>query len=273
MTAVFSTVLRSVVPIASSFLAASLTLSAFVLHAQQDDSDRPRLSHQSQPIPQTDPLIEPSGVISANAVPGTPIGEGLVLSPRGHVWVRDNFNGQPQLLQLRFVPTEIDRHAVSNTLQGNLEPFIYKPKESVEIEGAAASVRLHDPHLCIYVRGFGDWSEDAAPSAATSTRSELTLVKVESKKDRRIISTVAFSQLTGKAARNDQAVAFTISKVGNTDWRKIAPNNPLQPGEYALMYMPRGQNLVPTQIFDFAVDPTAPANPDAVTPSAETQSR
>jgi hypothetical protein len=265
--------LRPIVFVAIIFVVGSPSISTSVLHAQQEDSDRPHLSHQSQPIPQTDPLIEPEVGLSTNAVPGTPIGEGLVLPSRGHVWARDRFNGQPQLFQLKFVPTEIDRHSGSNLLKANLAPFIYKPKESIEVSGAAASVRLHDQSASIYVRGYEASSEDAAPSSATSTRSDLALVRVESKKDRRIISTIAFTQLTGKAARNYLTVAFTIEKVGNTDWRKITPRDPLPPGEYALLCMPRGQDLLPAEIFDFAIDPKAPANLDAVTPSSEAQPR
>jgi hypothetical protein len=37
--------------------------------------------------------------------------------------------------------------------------------------------------------------------------------------------------------------------------------------------MPRGQNLLPTQVFDFAVDPNAPANVSVVTPAEDAQSR
>lgn len=273
MTSVFLRISRSSSLIATSLLVALLALSTISLYAQEDDSYRPHLSHESQPIRQADPPIEPHAGLTANAVSGTPIGEGLVLSPIGHVWARDRFNGQPQLVQLRFVPTEIDRHAGSNVLKANLAPFIYKPKESIELVGAAADVRLHDPRASIYIRGFNDFSEDAAPSAETSTRADLTLVRAESKKDRRVISTIAFTQVTGKAARNDQTVAFTIEKVGNSDWQKITPKDPLPPGEYALMYLPRGQNLFPAEVFDFAVDPKAPANPGAVLPAADKQSQ
>jgi hypothetical protein len=273
MTALFLRISRSSILVAKSFLVALLTLSTAGLCAQQDDPDRPRLSHQSQPIPQTDPPIDPLGGVPANAPPRTPIGEGLVLMSFGHVWARDTFDGKPQLVQLRFLPTKIDQHVGSNLLKTNLAPFVYKPKASIEIEGAAANVRLHDPHVSIYVRGFSDWSGDAAPSSETSTRTDLMLVRAESKKDRRIISTVAFTQITAKAARSEDTVAFTMEKVGNSDWRKITPNDPLPPGEYALMFMPRGQNLFPTRVFDFAVDPKAPTNSGVITPAADAQSK
>ena len=250
-----------------------LTVSAFALWAQQDDPNRPRLSHQTQPTDQSDiPLDLPKNV-SPEAGSGTPIGDGLILPSVGHVWARDSFDGRRQLIQLKYVPTEVDRHAGSNILKANMAPFIYKPKQSIEIEGGAASVRLHDPDVSIYIRGYGIASDDAAASAETSTQMDLTLVKAESKKDRRIVSTIAFTQITGKAARSNQTIVLRIEKVGNTDWQKITPNEPLLPGEYALMCMPRGQSLFPTRVFDFAIDPKAPASPHAIMPTSATSSR
>jgi len=273
MTALFLGTSRSSVLMARSLLVVLFALSTSGLCAQGVDPDRPRLSHQLEPIPQTDAPIDPLGGLPANATPGTPIGEGLVLQSFGHVWARDTFDGLPELVQLRYLPTRIDQHAGSNFLKTNLAPLVYKPKMSLEIDGAAANVRLHDPHVSIYIRGIDNYSQDAAPSSETSKQADLMLVRAESKKDRRIISTVAFTQITAHAARNEETVAFSIEKVGNTDWRRITPNEPLPPGEYALMCMPRGQNLIPTRVFDFAVDPKAPANSDIVTPTTDKQSK
>ena len=249
-----------------------LMFFSFALWAQ-NDPDRPHLSHQTQPIDQGEYPIDPPITISA-AGSETPIGDGLVLPSVGHVWARDSFGGRPQLVQMKYVPTEVDRHAASNILKANMAPFVYKPKNSIEIKGAAANVRLHDPHVSIYIRGYAiAASEDAAESPETSTQMELTLVKVESKKDRRIVSTIAFTQITGKAARSNQTIALNIEKVGNTNWQRLTPSEPLDPGEYALMCMPRGQNLFPTRVFDFAIDPKAVGNPDAIMPATAIPSK
>jgi hypothetical protein len=78
------------------------------------------------------------------------------------------------------VPTEIDKHIGSNLLKTNAAPFIYKPKQTVEIQGVAATVRLHDPKTGIYIRGFGIPSEDAAdPSQTPLTQTRLALIKLE----------------------------------------------------------------------------------------------
>jgi hypothetical protein len=272
MISLFATVPRLSASLAlKCYLVGSLALFACGAWAQQDDPDRPHLSHQTQPIPQHDPPIDTEAL--ADAVPGTPIGDGLALPSFGHVWVRDDFEGRPQLVQLKYVPTDVNRHACSNFVKAELAPFVYRPKVSIEIADAAANVRLHDPNVSIYVRGFGGGNEDAAPTRETSTQTELALVRAKSKKDRRIISTIAFTQLTGKAARSNDLVVFNIEKVGSSGWQKITTKGPLPPGEYALVCMPRGQNLLPTRVFDFAIDPKAPANANAVMPAPVTPSR
>ena len=201
----------------------------------------------------------------------TSIGDELVLPSVGHVWARDNFGGVQKLVQLKYLPTDLDKQASSNTLKASVAPFIYKPKEYVELQGAAANVRLHDPNLTIYMRGYVMTPEDAAPSSETPMQMDLALVKLESKKDRRIISTIVFTQMTGKATRNNQTVAIAIEKVGNTDWQKITPKDALLPGEYALMFMPRGQDLFPTTVFDFAIEAKGAANPMMQTTAASSR--
>lgn len=252
-----------------------LTFSAFGLWAQQIDPDRPHLSREIRPSPHDDSPVDPPVTVSTEAPPppGTPIGDGLVLPYVGHVWARDIFDGRPQLVQLKYVPTDLDRHAVSNFVKTELAPFIYKPKHSIEIADAAANVRLHDSNVSIYIRWAGMGSEDAASAHETSAHTDLTLVKVEPTKDRRIIGTIASTQITGTASRSSQTISLTTEKVGNTGWRKIKPNQPLSPGEYALMRMPQDQCQSPLEVFDFAIDPNAPANANAITPITVTPSQ
>jgi hypothetical protein len=187
----------------------------------------------------------------------------------GHVWAKDVFEGVPQLVQLKYVPTNIDNHSGSNVLKTNMAPFIYKPKSTVEIQGASASIRLHDPKMVIYVRGFETPREDAADSADnTATHTDLVLTKLEPKHDRRVVSTIAFTQVTGKAARSNGVVETSLERVAGTDWLKMTPKEPLADGEYGLMRLPKGQNLFATSVFDFAMDATAPATANAITPQS-----
>lgn len=252
-----------------SLVSAGLLAASFTCHLwAQTDADRPHIDQPSQPIAQSSLLNDgatPTSTALLSAGSEVEIEGGLTLPSKGHVWAVDTFQGKAQLVQMKYLPTNLDNHAGSNVLKTNLAPFMYKPKATVEISGAAAGVRLHETSPAIYIRGYGSLnvdSDDAAdPAASSNTQTQLIVVRLETKKDKRIISTIAFTQITGHAARNNQSVQVNIKRVGKTDWQKITPVQPLEPGEYALVPMPRGQNLFPSSVFDFAIDPKAPANP------------
>ena len=136
-----------------------------------------------------------------------------------------------------------------------------------ELHGAKSAVRLHQLTPAIYVRCIATDNEDAAidPSRA-DTQTELAWVKLEVRGDKRIVNTVAFTQVTGKASRSETSVEVIKEQVANSQWVKITPAHPLAPGEYGLVALPKGQNLIPTQVFDFAIDPGAPRNTNILLP-------
>lgn len=254
-------------------LIAAIGIKAFSQSATNNTpnaADRPRLTHQSQPVVQSSVADEPATIpvnSGSIATAGFEIGKGLILPSNGHFWATDNFGGVPQLVQLKYVSTDLDRHAGSNVLKSNLAPFMYKPKQMVEIQGAAATVRIHDPQTVIYMRVEGDRNEDEADvSANNSMQTRWALLKLEPKKDRRIVSTIAFTQVTGNARRSSGVIETSIERISDSGWLKLTPKEPLQPGEYGILSMPRGQNLFSTTVFDFAIDPAAPENPNAIAP-------
>ena len=183
----------------------------------------------------------------------------------GTVWALDQSADSPQLVHLRYAGTEVNNHKASNILKSNLGPFVYKPKVTVEVEGDKAAVRLRSTSPVMFIRC--SVQDDAAPgSKAESTRTDWALLVLTAKDDRRIASTMAFTQFTGSAKRSEGQVEIAIEKFGATSWYKITPKKPLEPGEYGLVQLPRVQNQFPTRIFDFAIDPKAPNNPEAVKP-------
>jgi hypothetical protein len=228
-----------------------------------DDTDRPILrrgGHSSAESSTSDELTAVSTRIAAN-VPGPAVAPGLMLPATGRVWALDIFEGKPDLIRLMYLPTSTDRHAVSNFAKANLAPFIAKMKTTVEIRGATASARLHEPMPAIFVRCSQRDDEDAALDPSTAeTYTELVLVKLEVHGDKRLVSTMAFTQVTGKASRSEALVEVNREQVAGTAWQKITPRQSLAPGEYGLVALPKGQALFATRVFDFAIDPKAPRN-------------
>lgn len=228
-----------------------------------DDSDRPILKRGGHSSAERSASDEPTEVPAwvARSVPGPAVAPGLLLPATGRVWALDTFEGKPDLVRLMYLPTSMDRHAVSNFAKANLAPFIAKMKATVEVRGAEASARLHESMPAIFVRCSQGDDEDAALDPSTAeTHTELVLVKLEVRGDKRLVSTMAFTQVTGKASRSEALVEVNREQVAGTAWQKITPRQPLAPGEYGLVALPKGQALFATRVFDFAIDPKAPRN-------------
>ncbi|HKT50604.1 MAG TPA: hypothetical protein VJV96_09910 [Candidatus Angelobacter sp.] len=97
-------------------------------------------------------------------------------------------------------------------------------------------------------------------SAAVSNADHYRIVRMEQKKDSRILGNVNVA-IYGKVSQKENWTQ-TVSQPVSGNWIKLTPAQPLQPGEYAVVeLLDKGQvNLF---VWDFGVNPTAPANAHA----------
>ena len=238
--------------------------------SSEDDLDRPTLKHRSESIPETEQAarMADTSVQIATRPTGPTVAPGLTLPGTGMIWALDTFDGKPELVHLKYFPTNLDRHVASNIAKVNLAPFIAKSKATVEIRGAKSAVRLHVSTPTIFIRNMQSNNEDAAVDPSTlPTYSEWTLVKLEARGDKRLVSTISFTQYTGKASRSEAVAQIVADRIPQSTWWKVVPKEPLAPGEYGLVALPKGQSLFPTRIFDFAIDPGAPRNTVVAAPN------
>lgn len=253
------------------FLAAvclsSMQLSAqAVPNAAGEDPDRPVLKRQPAGTkPQWREVPEDLGsdpVADAKLPAGTGpvVAPGIVLPGRGSVWALDAVGGKPGLVRLKYVLPRVNNHTAANTVKTNLLPVFYKPKSTVEIQGAKAVTRLHEQSIHVYVRNLLQTDDAAAEASHEDTIVRWAIVKAKVKKDRRVVSTIEFTYFTGKPSRSEGVVETTTTQLPKTNWFEIRPKRPLEPGEYALVLLPQRQDLFTATIFDFAIDPNAPAN-------------
>ncbi|PYY19065.1 MAG: hypothetical protein DMG60_05830 [Acidobacteria bacterium] len=197
------------------------------------------------------------------------VAPGLHLPDTGGVFVLDHYRGQPQLVEVVQNGGELNKQMGKNIMRGIINPIPTGSKQSIELKGASARVQAHETTPAIYVdvtASSPDSSENKGnqPSPELNRPDRFKIVRVQAKKDARVVSNVKIS-LLGKVSDQEDIVPANAEVVSNGEWVKLTPAHPLAPGEYALVEMldPKTINMF---VWDFGVNPNAPANATAWTP-------
>lgn len=103
----------------------------------------------------------------------------------------------------------------------------------------------------------------AAPAQSTAqVPDRYRIVQLQKTKDARVLGNVNVA-IYGKVSQKENWIK-TVSAPAGGNWVKITPAEPLAPGEYAVVeLLDKGQ--VNLYVWDFGVDPNAPANANAWT--------
>ncbi len=201
------------------------------------------------------------------------VAPGLRLPDQGGIFLYEEYAGKPQLDELVQNVTDINKHMGKNILRSVINPLPTGPRQTVELKGSHARVQSHTGTPAIYVDINFDSDSD---SDATSARSDdddknavpvndrFKIVRVQQKGDVRVVSNLKIA-LTGRM-KEQRDVMDTTSTAISKDWLKIVPTQPLEPGEYALIEMLNAKQMN-LYVWDFGVDPKAPANPTAWKPA------
>jgi hypothetical protein len=194
----------------------------------------------------------------------------------GGVVLLDSFQGQPQLVELGQSGGEINKNMKGNILRAAVNP-IASAKQTIEIAGPHAKVQAHALLPSIYIRDdqqnqpIATASENASP--ASQSREEglpwdrFRIVRMQEKQGKRVAGDIKVA-VYGKVSQEQKLVPTTAQKLTG-DWIKVTPSSPLIPGEYALVEM-LGKDGMNLYIWDFGLNPSAPANPMAWKPEPAT---
>jgi hypothetical protein len=186
---------------------------------------------------------------------------GLRLPGSGGVFLFETYNGKPEAAEIIQNGSEINQKKKKNVLRAAINP-IASAKQSFELKEAHAKIQAHSGQPAIYVE-IDEGPTDLAPG------DRFRIVRAEVRKDTRVVGNLKVS-ITGKASQEGNFVPANIEKIGKGQWLKVTPTKDLMPGEYALVEMlgPQEMNLY---VWDFGVNPQAPANPNVWRPTtAET---
>ena len=190
------------------------------------------------------------------------VAPGLHLPEEGGVYLLDTFQNQPQLDEIQQSGGELNRNMKSNILRSAINPLA-SAKQTIEIPGAHAKVQSHTAVPTIYVNI--DVDANAATAAAApkndsslpSATERFKIVRAEVKGGKRIAGGIKIAPY-GKVKADERFVAATVTPMTG-GWVKMTPTEPLTNGEYAIAEMlgKEGMNLY---VWDFGVNPSAPAN-------------
>jgi hypothetical protein len=210
------------------------------------------------------------------------VAAGLRLPDAGGIFLLDTYKDQPQLIELSQQGGELNKHTGKNVLRAAVNPLSLSSKQTIELKGARAHTQAHvaQPVIFASVDTIGTQSQDAAsalasagkgrsssvPAAApakdTATPDRYALVRMEKIKDTRVIGSMNVS-VSGKVSQKQNLLKVTTTPLGKS-WIKITPLEPLTPGEYAVVEL-LDQGQINLYVWDFGVDPSAPANANAWT--------
>ncbi|HEX9112565.1 MAG TPA: hypothetical protein VF845_13880 [Terriglobales bacterium] len=200
------------------------------------------------------------------------VAPGLRLSDDGGFFLLDTFENQPQLAELQQSGGELNTNIKKNILRATINPLA-SAKQTIELPGQHAKVQSHVSVPSIYINiDSGQASGSATdPPAATAEVGKTPLppaerfkiIRAQIKGGKRIAGGIKVA-VSGKVKADERFVAATVTPMTG-GWVKLTPTEPLPPGEYAVAEMlgKEGMNLY---VWDFGVNPSAPANASAWKP-------
>lgn len=189
------------------------------------------------------------------------VAPGIRLPGMGGVFLLDNYKGQPQLVELVQSGGEINKQMGKNILRAALNPLA-SVKQSIELKGERAPVQAHEGRPVVFV-DVEPGSEPAAGEKPLGPTQRFRLVRLQRRKDSRLVGNLKIA-LTGKVSQQQTFIPAEVQPF-SSEWVRVTPTASLEPGEYALVEM-LGEKQINLYVWDFGVDPNAPANPTAWKP-------
>jgi len=183
------------------------------------------------------------------------IAPGLRLPGSGGVFLFDQYQGKPEMAEIMQNGSDVNEvtKGTRNTARSTLNPLA-STKQTFELKGAHAQIQSHVTRPTIYV----DIDEDPLNDVPLSDR--FRIVRATTRSGVRVVGNIKITA-TGKISEQNTVVPAKVEKLETGEWVKVTPTGDLAPGEYAVVEM-LGTNEMNLYVWDFGVNPNAPANPN-----------
>lgn len=189
------------------------------------------------------------------------VAPGLRIPEDSGVFLLDNFESQPQLLELHPAEGDVDQQSKGNIFRDAITP-IAGLKAVIQIEGAHAAIQAHVdvPSLYLNIDAVPDPVEQAknAQQSQPPISDRYRILRVEIKGNKRILGNLK-RQVSGKVTQEQHLMKSTTTQLSG-GWLKLTPSESLAPGEYAVVEMMGKKEGMNLYVYDFGVNPKAPAN-------------
>ena len=231
------------------------------------------------PVPEAVELDKEIEAEHKKALERTPeVAPRLRLSDEGGVYVLDTYNSQPELVEIQQAGGDLNRSTKSNILRAAINP-LSGAKQNIEIPEAHAKVQAHTAVPSVFINVSADTAKGAPAvasgaeelghvgeeSAALPVAERFRIIRVESKGNKRVAGAIKVG-VTGKTKTDERFIGATVTTMSG-GWVKVTPIDPLANGEYAVAEM-LGKDSMNLYVWDFGVNPNAPANAFAQKPEA-----
>jgi hypothetical protein len=193
------------------------------------------------------------------------VAPGLRLTEDNSVFLLDTFDNQPQLVELGQNGGELNRNTKGNIIRAAINPLA-SSKQTVELQSLHAKVQSHAIWPALYVNA----EPSLDPTTPQGPPSDLPwdrfrIVRVQStKQGKRVVGDLK-TTVVGRVRQEQNLVPTTATQLTG-GWVRVTPVSALVPGEYALVELlgKEGMNML---VWDFGVNPAAPANLGALKPA------
>ncbi|MFZ0479451.1 MAG: hypothetical protein WAL71_09900 [Terriglobales bacterium] len=195
------------------------------------------------------------------------VAPGLHLPDDTGVFLLDTYQNQPELAEIEQSGSDLNRNTGSNILRSAINPLAGS-KQTIEIPEAHAKVQAHTAVPSLYANldvGQGATASAQAPGEPPplSQSDRFKIIRLDVKGGKRVAGSVK-TAVTGKTKTDERFIPATVTPMTG-GWVKITPVDPLPNGEYAVAEM-LGKDGMNLYVWDFGVNPAAPANLLALKP-------
>ncbi len=205
----------------------------------------------------------------------------LRLPDEDSVLALDQFHGAPELVPLPQEESDLNKETAHAVQKKELNPLA-SSHAVLELKGPAAEVQLHAAGPVFYVRTGKDEGEDAGGGAMTvdthgaagretpaggDADSGYVVERLDVRSDSRVVDSFQIP-LLGSGKKQADVVEMKQEELPGGHWMRLTPEQPLQPGEYALIEVLSGKEIN-LNVWDFGVHPDAPESMEAIRPEVK----